>query len=57
ASYYHMEPDCLFMVRVVQGLVHMGKGTIALTPSFKTDRSCHKWLLLDFCGLHQCESL
>ncbi|CEH14946.1 26s proteasome regulatory complex non-atpase subcomplex rpn1 subunit [Ceraceosorus bombacis] len=37
ANYYHKEPDSLFMVRVAQGLIHMGKGTIGLTP-FHTDR-------------------
>lgn len=37
AGYYHKEPDCLFMVRVAQGLVHMGKGTIGINP-FHTDR-------------------
>lgn len=34
AGYYHKEADCLFMVRVAQGLVHMGKGTIGLNPFF-----------------------
>ncbi|KAM0748773.1 26S proteasome regulatory complex, non-ATPase subcomplex, Rpn1 subunit [Meredithblackwellia eburnea MCA 4105] len=38
ASYYNKEPDCLFVVRVAQGLVHMGKGTIGINP-FHTDRS------------------
>ncbi|KAF7289899.1 26S proteasome regulatory subunit RPN1 [Mycena indigotica] len=38
AGYYYKEPDCLFMVRVAQGLVHMGKGTIGLNP-FYSDRS------------------
>ncbi|KAK4052584.1 proteasome regulatory particle base subunit [Microbotryomycetes sp. JL221] len=38
ASYYAKEPDCLFMVRIAQGLVHMGKGTIGINP-FHTDRS------------------
>ncbi|GAA5863067.1 hypothetical protein JCM3774_001410 [Rhodotorula dairenensis] len=38
ATYYHKEPDCLFMVRIAQGLVHMGKGTIGINP-FHTDRS------------------
>ncbi|KAJ7813024.1 armadillo-type protein [Mycena leptocephala] len=38
AGYYYKEPDCLFMVRVAQGLVHMGKGTIGLNLFF-TDRS------------------
>jgi len=34
AGYYHREPDCLFMVRIAQGLVHMGKGTLGLNPFF-----------------------
>lgn len=34
AGYYYKEPDCLFMVRIAQGLVHMGKGTIAINPFF-----------------------
>ncbi|KAF7350242.1 26S proteasome regulatory subunit RPN1 [Mycena venus] len=34
AGYYYKEPDCLFMVRIMQGLVHMGKGTIGLNPFF-----------------------
>ncbi|KAF8067773.1 armadillo-type protein [Lyophyllum atratum] len=34
AGYYYKEPDCLFMVRIAQGLVHMGKGTIGLNPFF-----------------------
>ncbi|KAI0037143.1 26S proteasome regulatory complex non-ATPase subcomplex Rpn1 subunit [Vararia minispora EC-137] len=38
ANYYAKEPDCLFMVRIAQGLVHMGKGTIGITPFF-LDRS------------------
>ncbi|KAN0065699.1 proteasome regulatory particle base subunit [Thecaphora frezii] len=37
AGYYHKEADCLFMVRVAQGLVHMGKGTIGINP-YHTDR-------------------
>jgi 26S proteasome regulatory subunit N1 len=38
AGYYHKEPDCLFMVRISQGLVHMGKGTITVNPFF-SDRN------------------
>jgi 26S proteasome regulatory subunit N1 len=38
ASYYHRDPNALFMVRIAQGLVHMGKGTLSLSP-FHTDRS------------------
>jgi 26S proteasome regulatory subunit N1 len=34
ASYYAKEPDCLFMVRIAQGFVHMGKGTIGINPFF-----------------------
>ncbi|TIB78225.1 26S proteasome regulatory complex, non-ATPase subcomplex, Rpn1 subunit [Wallemia mellicola] len=48
ASYYATEPDCLLMVRIAQGMVHMGKGSIGVNP-FHTDRT-----LLDknaFCGL------
>ena len=36
ASYYHREPNCLFMVRIAQGMVHLGKGTITLNP-YHTD--------------------
>ena len=37
ASYYHRDQDSLFMVRIAQGLVHMGKGTLSISP-FHTDR-------------------
>lgn len=37
STYYYKEPDCLFMVRVAQGLVHLGKGTLGLGP-FHCDR-------------------
>lgn len=37
AGYHQKEPDS-FMVRIAQGLVHMGKGTIGLNPFF-SDRS------------------
>ncbi|KAF7528588.1 hypothetical protein G7054_g10123 [Neopestalotiopsis clavispora] len=37
ASYYHRDQDSLFMVRIAQGLLHMGKGTMSLNP-FHTDR-------------------
>ncbi|PKI82848.1 proteasome regulatory particle base subunit [Malassezia vespertilionis] len=37
ASYYYKEPDCLFIVRIAQGLVHMGKGTVGVDP-YHTDR-------------------
>lgn len=38
ASYYSREPNCLFMVRIAQGLLHAGKGTMSLNP-FHGDRS------------------
>ena len=38
AGYYYKEPDCLFMVRIAQGLVHMGKGTLTVNPFF-SDRN------------------
>ncbi|KAK9903923.1 hypothetical protein WJX75_000553 [Coccomyxa subellipsoidea] len=31
-SYYYKEPTLLFLVRVAQGLVHMGKGLLNLAP-------------------------
>ncbi|ERF71574.1 26S proteasome regulatory subunit rpn-1 [Endocarpon pusillum Z07020] len=37
ASYYHRDPNSLFMVRIAQGLLHMGKGTMSVNP-FHTDR-------------------
>ncbi|KAI0171813.1 26S proteasome regulatory complex, non-ATPase subcomplex, Rpn1 subunit [Hypoxylon sp. FL1284] len=37
ASYYHRDPETLFIVRIAQGLLHMGKGTMSLSP-FHTDR-------------------
>ncbi|KAI1492382.1 armadillo-type protein [Biscogniauxia mediterranea] len=37
ASYYHRDQESLFMVRIAQGLLHMGKGTLSLNP-FHTDR-------------------
>lgn len=38
ASYYHRDPGALFMVRIAQGLLHMGKGTLTISP-FHTDRT------------------
>lgn len=38
ASYYHRDPGALFMVRIAQGLLHMGKGTLSISP-FHTDRT------------------
>ena len=40
ASYYHEEPNPLFMVRISQGLLHMGKGLITLDPVYS-----HKLLI------------
>lgn len=37
ASYYHRDHHALFMVRIAQGLLHMGKGTLSANP-FHTDR-------------------
>lgn len=37
ASYYHRDQNTLFMVRIAQGLLHMGKGTLTINP-FHTDR-------------------
>mmetsp|Transcript_18831 Transcript_18831/g.52512 ORF Transcript_18831/g.52512 Transcript_18831/m.52512 type:complete len:900 (-) Transcript_18831:154-2853(-) len=37
SSYYSKEPSLLFLVRVAQGLVHMGKGLMTLSP-LHTDR-------------------
>jgi len=38
ASYYHRDPNTLFMVRIAQGLLHMGKGTLGVNP-FHTERT------------------
>lgn len=38
AGYYSREPNCLFMVRIAQGLLHAGKGTMSINP-FHGDRS------------------
>ncbi|KAK6455502.1 putative proteasome non-ATPase subunit [Scheffersomyces xylosifermentans] len=38
ASYYIKSPDSLFMVRIAQGILHLGKGTLTLTP-FNSERS------------------
>ena len=32
AGYYHKNPELLFLVRISQGLVHLGKGTMTLNP-------------------------
>ena len=40
AAYYHKEPNHLFMVRIAQGLLHMGKGTLSINPF-----TCNKSLI------------
>jgi 26S proteasome regulatory subunit N1 len=37
ASYYSKNPNCLFLVRIAQGLIAMGKGTVGINP-FHSDR-------------------
>lgn len=37
AAYYNRDQESLFMVRIAQGLLHMGKGTMSVNP-FHTDR-------------------
>ena len=37
ASYYHRDQESLFMVRIAQGLLHMGKGTLSISP-YHSDR-------------------
>lgn len=34
SSYYQRDADCLFMVRIAQGLVHLGKGCMSLSPLY-----------------------
>lgn len=38
AQYYSKSPDSLFMVRIAQGILYLGKGTLTLTP-FNIERS------------------
>ncbi|KAJ1932637.1 proteasome regulatory particle base subunit [Linderina pennispora] len=38
ATYYHKDADTLFIVRIAQGLLHMGKGTMTINP-YHHDRS------------------
>jgi 26S proteasome regulatory subunit N1 len=38
ALYYHKDANNLFMVRLAQGLVHLGKGTLTLSP-YQYDRT------------------
>ncbi|PJF18299.1 hypothetical protein PSACC_01883 [Paramicrosporidium saccamoebae] len=32
AAYYQRDVDCLYVVRIAQGLVHAGKGTVTMSP-------------------------
>lgn len=32
AAYYQRDADCLYVVRIAQGLVHVAKGTVTLSP-------------------------
>lgn len=34
SSYYQRDADCLFMVRIAQGLVHLGKGTMSVSALY-----------------------
>ncbi|KAK9865857.1 hypothetical protein WJX84_007244 [Apatococcus fuscideae] len=43
SSYYYKEPTMLFLVRAVQGLVHMGKGLLTLHPRH-TDGQLLSWV-------------
>ena len=43
-SYYYKEPTMLFLVRIAQGLVHMGKGLLTLNP-YHTDNQLASGLL------------
>eukprot|EP00123_Amoebidium_parasiticum_P014745 comp22625_c0_seq1/m.34770 comp22625_c0_seq1/g.34770 ORF comp22625_c0_seq1/g.34770 comp22625_c0_seq1/m.34770 type:complete len:874 (-) comp22625_c0_seq1:42-2663(-) len=38
AVYYHKDPNNLFVTRVAQGLLHMGKGTMSVSP-YHSDRT------------------
>jgi len=42
AAYYYKNPLNLFMVRLAQGLLHLGKGTLTLSP-FHSDRLLMKY--------------
>jgi 26S proteasome regulatory subunit N1 len=63
ANYYHREANCLFMVRIAQGMLHMGKGTMTLNP-YHTDRQVLSRIsmagllpvLVSMLDAHQCTS-
>lgn len=48
ASYYYKEPNCLFAVRISQGLIHLAKGSMTLNPIH-----CNRLLIspVSVCGL------
>src|SRR5271170_5551770 len=64
AVFYYRDPDAVFVVRVAQGLLHMGKGTIGINP-FYSDRNIMSKnaiagllaTLLAFSDAKACESL
>lgn len=39
AVFHYKDANCLFMVRIAQGLTHLGKGTLTMSP-FNSDRHC-----------------
>ena len=53
SGYYYKEPTLLFLVRVAQGLVHMGKGLMSLSP-YHTDRQLLSSTLAQNCSLSTC---
>ncbi|KAH8830118.1 armadillo-type protein [Flagelloscypha sp. PMI_526] len=50
AGYYYKEADALFVVRIAQGLVHMGKGTIGLNPFFLDNQILSRTALAGLLG-------
>ncbi|DBB00701.1 TPA: hypothetical protein ACH3X3_002371 [Trebouxia sp. C0006] len=57
-SYYYKEPTMLFLVRIAQGLVHMGKGLFTLNP-YHTDNQLASGVALAgiLAVLHSCLDL
>ena len=54
SSYYYKDPSLIFLVRIAQGLVHLEKGLLTLSPSHSTGRCtqrCTRWPR-DQCVLH-----
>ena len=64
AVYYFKEADTFFLVRIAQGLVHMGKGTVGISP-FYNDRQVMSRtavagilsFIVSFFNASKCESL